>query len=212
MKKIIALLGVFLMGVTLAWAAGPVAGETPQQTVQAASDVLLHELKAKKIQIDKDPPKVLYSIVKESVLPYIDINGMVSDTLGREGNQQWIKAPAAEKTEFIDEMTKLIVGTYSGALTQYDDQAVKIYPVRGYKPDMTAAQVNSELITKQGQAIGISYQMVKQGDVWKVRDFSVEGVSLVNSYQAQFQSIIADKNLEGLIQTLKEHNAANQPT
>lgn len=209
MKKIIVSMACFLLGCTLVFADGPTAGEDPQQVVQSVSTALIAELKAQKAEINKDPVPTLHKIVKTVVYPYINLEGMVRMTLGREGNVQWNQASQSEKEEFVDEFTELIVGTYAAALKQYDNQRVEVYPVRGNYTNDQDVEVNSQIFTHSGHPVHITYDMVRKDNKWYVEDFTVEGVSLVSSYQAQFQSIIEDQGLQGLIEVLKSHNDEN---
>ena len=63
------------------------------------------------------------------------------------------------------------------------------------------------MLRDNGQKIALLYNLLKEGDDWKITDFSVEGISLIQSYQAQFQSIVQSDGLNGLIDVLKKHNA-----
>ena len=181
----------------------------PAHTVQKVSSQLTDALQKNEAAIKANPKKELFKIVKTVVLPYIDLNNMVDVVLGRQGHIDWEKASKAKKQEFVDQFIILIVGTYSAALQQYDNQPVKVFPVRGFMPEATTAQVHSVLVTNNGGKIMLLYQLVKEGDAWKITDFSVEGISLIQSYQAQFQSIVQSKGLNGLIETLKKHNEQN---
>ena len=42
---------------------------------------------------------------------------------------------------------------------------------------------------------------------WKIYDISVEGVSLVLTYRAEFEQITRDAGIDGLIRRLAEKNA-----
>lgn len=181
----------------------------PQQTVQNVSDDLLTALKNDKAAIAANPKKELFRIVKKVVLPYIDVDNMVAVVLGRQGHADWVKASESERQAFVDQFITLIVGTYSAALQEYNDQPVKVYPVRGYRSSATRAQVHSQIIRNNGEPINLLYKLSKENTGWKVVDFSVEGISLIQSYQAQFESIVSQKGLKGLVETLKKHNAQN---
>jgi len=47
------------------------------------------------------------------------------------------------------------------------------------------------------------------GDVWKVYDITIEGVSLVTNYRGQFSNEIRQGGMDGLIQKLVEKNKSN---
>lgn len=181
----------------------------PQQTVIDVSDQLRQALKKDEVAIKANPRPELFRIVKQIILPYVDIDQMITVVLGRAGHTDWVKSSKAVQNEFLDQFIILVVGTYSAALQQYDNQPVHVFPVRGFQSGDTSAEVHSILVRDNGQEIQLLYNLQKEGDAWKVTDFSVEGISLIQSYQEQFQSIIQSQGLSGLIKTLKKHNESN---
>lgn len=181
----------------------------PQQIVINVSSELREALRTNHDLIQANPRKELFNIVKQIVLPYADIDHMVGVVLGRAGHLDWVKASKETRQEFVDQFVILTVGTYSAALQEYDDQPVKVFPVRAFSPGDTTAEVHSVLVRDNGQEIQLLYSLQKEGNDWKVTDFSVEGISLIQSYQEQFQSIVESQGLTGLISVLKKHNEGN---
>jgi len=181
----------------------------PQQTIINVYSELRQSLKDNEAAIKADPKLELFKIVKKVVLPYVDVDQMIRVVLGRAGHAEWLQASKEKQAEFIDQFIILVVGTYSAALQQYDNQPVHVFPVRGFQPDDTTAEVHSVLVRDNGQEIQLLYNLQKEANEWKTTDFSVEGISLIQSYQEQFQSIIQSDGLTGLINALKKHNKAN---
>jgi len=66
--------------------------------------------------------------------------------------------------------------------------------------------VNSIIVRKSGQRIPVNYNLSRVGSSWKVYDFSIENVSMVQSYRSQFSGVLASSGLTGLIQRLSQHN------
>lgn len=178
----------------------------PQRTVINVSSSLRKELQSNQAAIKANPRAELFSIVKRVVLPYVDVDGMVAKVLGRAGHKEWAKASKTMQQNFVDQFVTLIVGTYSAALQEYDNQPVRVYPVRGFSPGQESAEVHSVLLRDNGQKIALLYNLTKEQSNWKITDFSVEGISLIQSYQAQFQSIVQSGGLKELINVLKKHN------
>jgi phospholipid transport system substrate-binding protein len=63
-------------------------------------------------------------------------------------------------------------------------------------------QVESVIVRKNGQQIPVSYRMLQSGGTWKIYDFSVEGISMISSYRAQFDTILQQKGMAGLLAQL----------
>src|SRR5206468_805427 len=60
------------------------------------------------------------------------------------------------------------------------------------------------IITKNGTEIPIDYRMLKRGNRWYVYDVNIEGVSLVNNYRPQFDTIMRSSSFDGLVKKLKD--------
>jgi phospholipid transport system substrate-binding protein len=59
-------------------------------------------------------------------------------------------------------------------------------------------------VTKKNKDIPVEYRLKKEGGDWLVYDLSIEGVSLVNNYRIQFNSIISRSSYENLVKSLRE--------
>jgi phospholipid transport system substrate-binding protein len=57
-------------------------------------------------------------------------------------------------------------------------------------------------LSKQGTNISVEYRL-KKGIDWLVYDVSIEGVSLVNNYRNQFNSIIVRSSYKDFINKLR---------
>ena len=65
------------------------------------------------------------------------------------------------------------------------------------------AVVKVKIITQKKTEIPVHYKAIKNGNQWLVYDIFVNGVSLINNYRAQFNSIIVRSSYEDLINKLK---------
>ena len=100
-----------------------------------------------------------------------------------------------------------MVHTYSSALAAYQDQTVKFFPLRGNLDGQTHIQVNSQILQNGGPPITVNYRLVLEGGEWKVFDFSVDGVSMLESFRSQFATELSNGNLDALIKKLANHNS-----
>ena len=69
--------------------------------------------------------------------------------------------------------------------------------------------VKTQILQPGGQPIGVDYTLEQMGDVWKVYDITIEGVSLVTNYRGQFSNEVRQGGMDGLIQKLVEKNKSN---
>jgi len=64
--------------------------------------------------------------------------------------------------------------------------------------------VRTQITTNNGTVIPVNYRAgMADGRTWRVYDLDVGGVSLVNNYRAQFNSIIARSSYPELVNRLK---------
>lgn len=172
----------------------------PVQLLQYIADNMVTQLKTNKATL-KTKPDIVYSIANKYVVPYADLPEMSKRVLPP---RVWNSATAAQRSEFQREFTRLVIRTYASALTSYQDQEVKVYPVRG---DMgNNVEVRSEITSSSSSPIKVSYRLIKVGGVWKLYDMSVEGISLISSFRSQFADILASGNMQDLLNKLSKHN------
>jgi phospholipid transport system substrate-binding protein len=173
------------------------AASSPVVMLQNVSDQLLSALS----QMENRNDQALYGLVKRVLLPHVDLNGMSELVVGK----YWAGAPAAQHAQFEEEFTHFITRTYSNALASYQNEKVRFFPIRG-GVSSNRVQVNSAIDQRGGQSVAVSYRLVVSGGQWKVYDFSVEGVSIVENYRSQFADVLRTDGLAGLIQRLRQQN------
>jgi phospholipid transport system substrate-binding protein len=99
------------------------------------------------------------------------------------------------------------VRTYASALASYSDQKFDFRPLRA-KPSDTDVTVNVRVLQPGTQPVPIDYSMEKTASGWKVYDVVVGGVSLVANYRTEFNNLVRESGVEGLIKNLNAKNRA----
>ena len=113
----------------------------------------------------------------------------------------WQARTPAERDEFNGLFADLLERSYIGKIELYNGEKVAYL---GDTIDGDFATVRTQLVTKQGTEVPIVYRMVRRGDHWLVYDVSIEGVSLVANYRAQFNKIIQTSSYASLVQRLRD--------
>jgi phospholipid transport system substrate-binding protein len=67
--------------------------------------------------------------------------------------------------------------------------------------------VRNQYLREGRPPVAVEYAMRKGPQGWKIYDIAVEGVSLVLTYRAEFESIMRASGVDGLIKRLAERNA-----
>ncbi|MGE3920160.1 MAG: phospholipid-binding protein MlaC [Gammaproteobacteria bacterium] len=179
------------------------AASSPVPELQATANKIVAELKSNQNQLATNP-KIASNIVTQYLLPLADQQGMAQAALGRAA---WKSATPTQRTEFVNQFRTLIVKTYAAAFSHFKDQKVEFLPLRGQLAAQNNITVQSKIISSQRPPVTVTYNLVNQGGHWKVRDFSVDGISMIQSFNSQFTSQLAQGGIAKLIETLKQHNA-----
>ncbi|WP_372523177.1 phospholipid-binding protein MlaC [Sulfuricaulis sp.] len=196
MKKIIS--SLLLMVFALSVLAAEVA---PDLLAREVTDKIVVLLKANKNVYTKDHKK-LYAMVDEHVLPNFDFRAMSRTVLGR----YWRTASEEQRTRFTAEFRDLLVRTYATALLKYNDEKIIYLPFKLAPGDRTAAVKSEVRRTDGGPPIAINYSFYRTDAGWKVYDVTIEGASLVTTYQSTYADRVQREGLDALIASLAQDN------
>ena len=195
MTKVLAFLGAAALAFS-AWA----QQLAPNELVQKITDEILAAIKSDKQLAAGDKQKAM-KLAEEKVLPYVDFEQATRLAVGRA----WREATPEQKKRLVSEFRNMLVRTYSNAISTYEGQTLKVLPARG-KQDPEETVVRTQFIRAGGQPLPIDFTMHQKEGTWKVYDITVEGVSLVMTYRSEFDAIVKQKGIDGLIQALATKN------
>jgi len=143
----------------------------------------------------------LIGLINDKVLPHFNFTAMAALAMG----QSWNKATPEQKKRVTDEFKTLLVRTYASALAAYSDQKFDFRPLRA-RPTDTDVTVNVRVLQPGTQPVPIDYSMEKTASGWKVYDVMVGGVSLVANYRTEFNNLVRESGVDGLIKNLSAKN------
>jgi len=199
MKFFFRLIGLLMLG----FAAPAYAQElAPEQLVQKITDEVLAAVKTDK-QLQAGDKQRALKLAEEKVLPYVDFEESTRLAVGRA----WAKASPEQKKQLVNEFRNMLVRTYSNAISSYEGQTLKVLPSRGSSQASDEATVRAQFVRSGGKPLPIEFQMRKVGPSWKVYDINVEGISLVLTYRSEFDAIVKQQGIDGLIKQLTQKNA-----
>ena len=178
------------------------ADEAPDALIKRVSAEVLDAIKSDKAVQAGDMTKVI-ALVDSKVMPNVNFTRMTASAVGRN----WRQATPEQKTRLQEEFKKLLIRTYSGALSQVKDQRLSVKPLRA-APEDTEVVVRTEVLGR-GDPAQLDYRMEKTASGWKIYDLNVLGVWLVETYRTQFAQEINAKGVDGLIAALAQRNKSN---
>lgn len=191
--------------ISLAGLSVQAADEAPDGMIKRLSTDVLDNIKADKAIQSGDLSRII-ALVDGKIMPNVNFQRMTASAVG----PAWRQATPEQQKRLQDEFKVLLVRTYAGALSQVSDQTIAIKPLRAAADDKEVI-VRTE-IRGQGDPIQMDYRLEKtpgQGSGWKIYNFNVLGVWLVETYRSQFAQEINSKGIDGLIATLSDRNKAN---
>jgi phospholipid transport system substrate-binding protein len=127
-----------------------------------------------------------------------DFGEMAKRSLG----QHWAARTPVERTQFVALFTDLIQHSYIAKVDQHGG-AKMIF--KGETLDGDLAAVRTAIPLSNGSEMPLEYKMHNADARWQVYDLSLDGISLVSNYRAQFNKIIRIDSFETLVTQLKSH-------
>ena len=130
-----------------------------------------------------------------------DFGDMAKRSLG----QHWAKRTPAERAEFSRLFTELIQRSYITKVDQHGSAARVTFLGETVEDDY--AVVKTRVPLSNGSSMPLDYRMHSTAGQWQVYDLSMDGVSLLANYRAQFNKIIRTSSFEDLVARLKANKA-----
>jgi phospholipid transport system substrate-binding protein len=125
-----------------------------------------------------------------------DFGEMAKRSLG----QHWEQRTLAEREEFVRLFTELIQRSY---ISKVDQRGAEQMIMQSEKVEGDYALVRTTLPLGPGREMPIDYRMHNTDDRWLVYDLSIDGISLVANYRAQFNKVIRTSSYEALVAKFK---------
>ncbi|WP_448569844.1 ABC transporter substrate-binding protein [Thalassotalea ganghwensis] len=190
--------------IVISTSAYAVDNKDPYKLVQTVADLTFKRFANEQNDIQKDA-NILKTIVREELLPYIDYRYAAFKVIG---GQNFRSTTKEERAEFTKAFREYLVTSYAQVFTLYKNQEVTFEPAKDYS-DRNVVAVNTAVIEPGRPPIDISFRVRKnkKTNEWKAYDMVAEGVSLLDSKQAEFSSLIRQKGLPHVTEMLIEKSA-----
>lgn len=192
---------LFTMWLCLFWGIALAADPAPLALVKRVSTQTLNELQ--KYPGKQRTRQRIHSIINRIVVPHFTLPDIARSVVGRN---YWYQATQSTRSQFIKAFTSYVIDMYSGALTAYSKETLSFKPLRDFSPSQSRVQIYSIVNRPGASSVNLNYRLVQQGGTWKIYDFSVDGVSMVQSYRAQFANSLSQGGLTGLTKELQSRN------
>ena len=185
------LVTVFLLtGVSLSASAG-----TPTELIKETTDKIISILTDPDL---KGQPEKRRSLIRKAADEIFDWEEMSRRSLGHH----WRKINEEERKTFVELFSQLLERTYMEKVEDYSGE--KVSYLGGEKVEGDYATVEMKVLTSKNTEIPVVNKMKRTDGKWMVYDVAIEGVSLVNNYRTQFNSILSKSSFSELLDMLRK--------
>ena len=201
MKKFICILLAFGMVFTTSANSTKVDKKDPYKMIQTVADITFKRFANEQAEIRKNP-NLLKVIVREELMPYINYKYAAFKVIGA---QNFRKTTDAERKAFVPVFRDYLITSYAQVFTLYKQQEVQFEPAKKLGKEKIVS-VNTQVLEPGREPIDISFRVRKNKKTkeWKAYDMVAEGVSLLDSKQAELGSLIRQKGLSHVTDMLRE--------
>lgn len=196
------------LGAALLGCASAVDARSPTETVQAlyaeANQVL--GIPTSERQVQERLPAIRTLFAKA-----FDFRGAAQRALG----DQWRARTAAEQKDF----TALFTGFVERGFVFW---LASVAAIDGLRGGVTVTYLGEEIVrdraavrttlgARGGRQVLLEYGMIHRKPAWVVDDVTIDGISLVANYRAQFERVIRNGSYRALVERMRERVATEIP-
>ena len=168
-----------------------------QQNMDAVLKVMRHPTLSEQQKIKQ---------VEQYANQYLDYQRIAAFAVGLP----WKQFTPKQKTEFISAFKDMIIAMYArSALMGAQDAQVKLLP-KMVNSGKNHVDVFTEIQAKSGKKYEVAYQLYQSGNTYKVFNIRADGASLVSVYRNQFDELIKQKGVDGMIATVRAKGLRKQ--
>ena len=176
--RIMSLFSVLLL-FAATWA-GAADERDPQTIVRDSTSHILQTLDNNREEFTADPEQ-LRDVVRNDLLPLIDLRYSARLILGRSG-----RGASPEQLEaFSNAMSSILINRYADGLLNFrSDEQLEVMPMKGKNNDKLT-RVRTRIKLENGGYAPVDYAFHKTEEGWKAFDVTVEGISYVITFRNQ---------------------------
>ncbi len=200
MKKLVYIVGVWLLTAFATATAQEVNEQNPYELVQDVAMKTFDRIKANQDAIKQDP-EMLRTIMEEELVPHIDYQFAAFMVLGKH----FKSVPREKLSEYVSVFRQYLITTYAVAMGYYDNQEVLFEP-EGEFDDKKSVTVRAVVQDPTRPEIKIAFKVRKDSKTneWKAYDMVAEGISMLNSKRSEFESILRQDGIDAVIDIMRD--------
>ena len=174
---------------------GPAWAASPTETLREYTEAVQKVLDDPALKTDERRPERRAAVRKLAAEAFD-----VQETARRALGPHWQQRTPTEREEFVQLFADLLEQTYIAKIDLYGGERLRFTDER---VDGDSAVVRARVTTKQGTDVPVEGRMHKKADRWLLYDVTIENISLIANYRAQFDRIIRTQSYAELVKRLR---------
>lgn len=167
--------------------------ESPARIVKQTVDKVLSVLKNKNLD-EENQKEIIFELVKDRI-NFKEMSRRILAT-------NWNIADDNQREEFMSLFEQILLNTYWERIRRFAGERVEY--VSTSSDNEGYATVDTIIVKdKTDIEIPISYRMKRFVNIWFAYDFTVERLSLVQSYRNEYRAIAKNNGVDGLLEQMK---------
>ncbi len=200
MKKTLLIVLMMLLSAGQASAYATDASD-PVSIIESATSHILEMLENRREEFTENP-ELLRTVVREDLMPLIDLDYSARLILGRSGRD----VSPEQLRAFSEAMSNLLINRYADGLLQFrSNEQFDVLPLKGNNTDKLT-RVRTRIKLDSGSYAPVDYAFRKTDQGWKAFDVTVEGISYVLTFRNQIAPRV---DADGIDKVTADLNAGN---
>lgn len=197
---------LFSLACSLLVATGSVLAYTaderdPLTIIEQTTTQILQALDSRREEFTADP-QLLRDVVREDLLPLIDLDYSARLILGKAGRG----VSPEQLGAFSEAMSGVLINRYADGLIEFrSDEQIEVLPMKGNNTDKLT-RVRTRIKLDNGGYAPVDYSFRKTEQGWKAFDVTVEGISYVITFRNQIAPRV---EAEGIDKVTRDIMAGN---
>jgi len=173
----------------------------PLTIIEETTAQILETLDERREEFTADPEQ-LRSVVREDLLPLLDLEYSARLILGKESR----KVSPEQLGAFSQAMSSVLVNRYADGLLEFrSDKQVDVLPMKGKNTEkLTRVRTRIKLETGGFTPVDYAFRKTEQG--WKAFDVTVEGISYIITFRNQISPRVAADGIDTVTQEILAGN------
>ncbi len=177
--------------------------EAPDEFISEVVDILGDRLEGRRKELSKDVD-ALYALIDDILLPRFDRRLAAQQVLAKH----WRAASEEQRERFVSAFYNVLIQRYADGILEFEHDRIEVLPFRG-DLKRKIVTVKTRVDIEGGNNISVNYALVPRDTGWMMFDVTIEGVSYIRNFRAEFNSEINATSLEEVIVRLENESSGN---